>query len=73
MGRVENDKFAKRVYVRECVGNLQKRWLDTMKGCLRKRGLDVRQAVRMGQDRCEWWGIVRVSVWGEARGMKSRP
>ena len=37
---------------RECagsrsVGRLQKRWIDTMKTCLRKRGVDVREARRM--------------------------
>ena len=37
---------------RECpgihsVGRPQKRWIDIVKECLRKRGLDVRQARRM--------------------------
>ena len=57
--RMENDKIAKtkRAYIGECaecfsVGRLQKRWIDTMKDCLRKRSLDVRQARRMVQDRC---------------------
>ena len=59
--RMEKDRIAKRVYVGECngshsVGRLRKRWNDTMKDCLRKRGLDVRQARRMVQDRSEWWG-----------------
>ena len=50
------DRIAKRVYVGECgasrsVGRPQKRWIDTVKECLRKRGLDVRQARRMVQDR----------------------
>ena len=30
-----------------------------MKDCLRKRGLDVRQTIRMVQDRCEWQSFVR--------------
>ena len=30
-----------------------------MKECLRRRGLDVRQARRMVQDRSEWQGFVR--------------
>ena len=43
---LERDRIAKRVYVRECagscsVGRPQKRWIDTEKECLRKRGLDV--------------------------------
>ena len=49
----ENDRIAKRVYVEECtgscpVGRLQKKWIDTMKNCLRKNGLDIMQARRMG-------------------------
>ena len=42
-----------------------KRGIDTMKECLRKRGLDVRQARRMFQDRCEWQGFGRGNAWGE--------
>ena len=46
-GHGEKDRNAKRFYVRECagrrsVGRLRKRWIDTVKDCLRKRGLDVR-------------------------------
>ena len=52
---IENDRIAK-VYVGECdgsrsVGRLRKRWIDTMKDCLKKRGSDVRQARRMAHDR----------------------
>ena len=54
--------IAKRVYVGEfagsrSVGRLLKRWVDIVKECLKKRGLDVRQARRMVQDRNEWWGL----------------
>ena len=47
--RIENDRIAKRVYVAECAGSrlvdrLRKRRIDTVKNCLKKRGLDVRQA-----------------------------
>ena len=47
-----------RVYVGECpgscsVGRPQKRWIDTVKECLKKRGMDDRQARRMVQDRIE--------------------
>ena len=47
--RMENDRIAKRVCVGECasirsVDRLWKRWVNTMKDCLRKIGLDVRQA-----------------------------
>ena len=59
MERIENDRIVKRVYVGECagsrsVGRPRKRWIDTMNNCLRKRGLDVRQANRIVQDRNEW-------------------
>ena len=74
-GHVEkmgNDRLAKRVYVGECagshsVGRPRKRWIDTMKDCLKKRGFDVRQARRMAQNRSEWRG----NTWGVARGMNS--
>ena len=41
-------------YVRECagsrsVGSPRKRWINTVKECLRKIGLDVQQARRMFQ------------------------
>ena len=56
MKRMENDRIAKRVYVGECagsrsVGRPRKRWINTVKDCLRKIGLDVRQERRMIQDR----------------------
>ena len=51
-----------REYVGVCAGSRSggrppKRWINTMKECLRKRGLDVRQARRMVQDRREWRGF----------------
>ena len=47
--RRERDRIARRVYVGEfvgccSVGRPQKRLIDMVKECLRKRGLDVRQA-----------------------------
>ena len=53
MERLEKDRIAKRVYVGECahsysVGRLKKRWIDTVKDCLRKRGLDFRQRKENG-------------------------
>ena len=58
---MEKDKIDKRVYVRECTGSRsvsspRKRWTDTMKDCLRKRGLDISQARRIVQDRSECMG-----------------
>ena len=72
--RIDRDRIAKRVYVGECAGSRsmgspRKRWIDTVKECLRKRGLDVRQTRRMVQDRSEWRGFVRGNAWGVARGM----
>ena len=37
-----------------------------VKDCLRKRGLDIRQARRMVQNRSEWRGFVRGNAWGVA-------
>ena len=50
--KMERDRIAKRAYVGECagsrlVGRPLKRWIDTVKNCLGKRGLDVRKARRM--------------------------
>ena len=72
--RMERDRIAKRIYVGECagsrsVGRPRNRWIDTVKECLKKRGLDVRQARRMVQDRSEWQRFVRGNTWGVARGM----
>ena len=58
---MERDRIAKRGYVGESagsysVGRPQKRGTDTMKECLRKRGLDVRQPRR--------WPRIGVNVRG---------
>ena len=60
--RMERDMIGKRVYVGECAGShsvsrLRKRWTDTMKDCLRKKGLDVRKARRMVHNRSVWRGV----------------
>ena len=52
---MERDRIAKRVYVGEYAGSRsfgrpRKRWIDTVKECLRKRGLDVRQTRRIVQE-----------------------
>ena len=72
--RMERHRITKRVYVGVCTGNRSvgrppKRWIDTVKECLRKRGLDVRQARRTVQDRSEWRGFVRRNAWGIAWGI----
>ena len=71
---MENDRLAKRVYVRECagsrsVGRPRKRWIDSVKDCLKKRGLDVRLARIMVHDRSLWRGFMRGNAWGVSRGM----
>ena len=70
--RMENDRNAKSVYVGESagspsVGRPWKRWIDTVKECLKKkkRGFDVRQDWRIVQDRNDWQGF----LWGVAREM----
>ena len=52
---MERDMIAKTFYVGglggiRSVDRSWKRWIDTMKECLKKRGLAVRQARRMVQD-----------------------
>ena len=54
--RVKDDRIAKRACVGECavsrrVGRQRKRWIGTVNDCLKKRGLDVRQARKMVHDR----------------------
>ena len=70
---MENDKIAKKVYVRECtgshsVGRPRKRWIDNVKDCLKKRSLDVRLAMRMVHDRSIWQGFVSRNARGVALG-----
>ena len=65
MKRMEKDMIVKRVYVGECagsrsVGRPRKRWIDTVKECLRKRCLDIGQTKRMVQVRSEWRGFVKL-------------
>ena len=67
------DESVKRVYVEECagsrsVGRRRKRWIDTVKECLKKRGLEIRQARRMVQDKSEWRRFVRGNAWSVPRG-----
>ena len=76
--RMEKERIAKRVYVGgECwysfSGRLRKRWIDIVKDCLRKRGLDVRQARRMVLDRSEWQRFLRRTAWFIAHGTNPRP
>ena len=74
MERMENDRIANRVYVGKCagcrsVGRPRKRWNDTVKECLKKRGLGIRQTRRMVQDRSEWRGSVRGNAWDVGQRM----
>ena len=66
---MENDRITKRVYVGKCggcrsVGRPMKRWIDTVQDCLKKKGLDIRQAKIMVHDRSVWRGFVRGNAWG---------
>ena len=61
--RMERDRIAKRVYVGVCAGSSSvgrpwKRWIDTVKDYLRKRDLDVKQAMRMVQDGVNGSGLL---------------
>ena len=58
MERMEDDRIAKRVYVGEydvirSEGKPQKRLIDTVKDCLWKKNLNVRQPRRLVQDSSE--------------------
>ena len=73
MERLESGRIAMTVYVGEyassrSVGRLWKR-TDNIKGCLRKRSLDVWQARRMVQDRSVWQGFMRGNAQGVTQGM----
>ena len=70
---MERDRIAKIVYVGECAGNRSvcrswKRWIDTVKKCLKKRGLNVSQARRRVQDRSEWQGFFVGEYMGRCPG-----
>ena len=59
MVRMENDRIAKKFYVGACVGShsmgrLRKSWSNIIKNCLKKIGLDVKQARRMVHHRSVW-------------------
>ena len=45
------------------MGRPRKRWMDTI-DCLKKRGLDVRQARRMVHDRSVYQGFVKGACIG---------
>ena len=65
---MEINRFAKRVYIGYCagsrsVGRPRKRWTDTVREYLKKRGFDVRQARRIVQNKSEWRGFVRGNAW----------
>ena len=70
---MENNRVARRVYVGECAdsssaGRPRKRWIDIVKDCLKKRGLDVKQARKLVHERSVGWGFVRGNAWGVALG-----
>ena len=72
--RMERDGITKRVYGGECTGTRsgsrpRKRLTDTVKECLRKRGLDMREARRMVKRRSKWRGIMKENAWNIAQGM----
>ena len=74
MERMEMGIIVMRVYVGEFAGSSSpgrpwKKWIDTVKECLKKGGLNVRKARTMVQDRREWRGFVRGNEWSIARGM----
>ena len=72
--RMENERIANKVYVGKCagsrsVGRPRKRWFDTVKDCLKKMDLGIRQAKKMVHDRSVWREFVRRNRWSVAQGM----
>ena len=70
--RMENDRIAKRIYVVECLGSQtvgRKRWIDTVRDCVKKRGLDFGQARTMVHDRSVCGGFVTGNARSVIRGM----
>ena len=68
MERMKTYRITKRFYVGEFAGSRsRKRWIDTVKECLKRRGLDVRQAKRIVKDRSEWRDFVKENAWVETR------
>ena len=60
--RMEIDMITKRLYLGVCngsrsVGWPRKSWIDTVRDCLRKRGLDVKQGHRRVRGRSELGGL----------------
>ena len=77
MERMENDRISERVYEGVCacsrsVGRPWKRWIDTVKDYLKKRGLDVRQGRRMVHD-SSYSGVCEGNAWGVAGGINPCP
>ena len=67
--RMKYDRIVKRVYVKESAGSRsmgksQKRWIDTLKNYLRKRGLGIRQGRRMVKNKSEWHGFMKGDALG---------
>ena len=51
------------------MGRLSKRWIDTVKDCLKKMGLDVRQARIVAHDGSARREFARGNAWSVAKGM----
>ena len=74
MGRMENYTIAKSFYVgkysgSQLMGRARRKWIDTLKNCLKKKGLDVRQAKRMVHDKNVWGRFARGNALGVGRVM----
>ena len=50
------------------MGRPRKRWIDTVKDCWKKRGLDVWKARRVVHDMSVWRGFGKGNAWGVAWG-----
>ena len=72
--RMDDERIVRKVFKSECVGvraigRPRKRWIDSARECMNKRGIGPREAERLVHDRSAWRRCVRGNAWGLARGM----
>jgi len=72
--RMDGDRMAKQVYEsemqgRRCRGRPRKKWMDSVKEVLAKRGLNIQEAKVCVQNRQEWRNVCR----GERRAVGGPP
>src|SRR5678815_2021302 len=67
--RMEDSRLVKRMYSDECAGNRpagkpKKKWIESVKECLKERNVSLADATRKVHNRSEWVGFCeRVGFW----------